>query len=304
MAAVARHSLLLALAGAEAQESLQRRWGAVSCQRAFLERAEDILKQLADDPSQDADPQKPHPDHATARIVLGGMVFDLLLADENAKVNLNAIYRLRNVDEVRRIVRESADAGGRLEVRLLPLRTKSTQSDQPVFESWGQVFAMNRMAQDRPVPEQLMAATTQTTCWGDGRLNLLRASEWRIERLCRMVVAPTAIDRLLEWRRQYFAQQQEKRRQAAAGQRSSDAQVNPATGPASTQNAAQEYTAALGQLQLRQGEQQQIGELLTWQSTCHSLWVTITQGERNWSSCTVLHTPDNEKPVYTRAVWQ
>jgi type II secretory pathway pseudopilin PulG len=304
LAAVARQSLLLAIQGVEARESLQRRWGATTCQRVFLERAEDILKQLVDDPSQDADPQKPPPDHATAKIVLGGMVFDLLLADENAKVNLNAIYRLRNVDEVRRIVRESANAGERLEVRLLPLRVKSTQADQPVFESWGQVFAVNRMAQDRPVPEQLMAATTQTTCWGDGRLNVLRASDWRIERLCRMVVAPAAIDRLLEWRRQYFAQQQEKRRQAAASQQSSDAQTNAATRPASTQDAGQDYAAALGQLQLRQGEQQQIGELLTSRSTCHSLWVTITQGKRSWSSYMVLHAPDNEKPVYTREVWQ
>ena len=149
-----------------------------------------------------------------------------------------------------------------------------------------------------------MAATTQTTCWGDGRLNLLRASDWRIERLCRMIVAPAAIDRLLQWRRQYFAQQQEKRRQLAAGKQSSDAQANTATRPASAQDAGQEYAAALGQLQLRQNEQQQIGELLTSQSTCHSLWVTITQRERRWSSYTVLHTPGNDKPVYTRAVWQ
>ena len=108
---------------------MQRRWGATSCQRVFLERAEDILKQFSDDPNQDTNrDEKNPPDHATAKIVLGGMTFDLLLADENAKLNLNSVYRLRSADEVRRIVRESADSGGRLEVRLLPLRTKSTRN--------------------------------------------------------------------------------------------------------------------------------------------------------------------------------
>jgi hypothetical protein len=302
LAAVARHSLLLALQAAEAQESLQRRWGATSCQRVFLEQAEDILKQVSDDPHQNADREKDPPDHATMRIVLGGMVFDLLLADENAKLNLNIIYQMRSPDEVRRVVRESADAGSRLEVRLLPLQTKSTQADEPVFDSWGEVFALNRAARDGPVPERLMSATTETTCWGDGRLNILRATEWRIRRLCRYLLAPATVDHLLQWRREYFAGQQEARRQSAAGQQASQANANNPT--AAVNRTDQDCLAALVQLGLGQNEEQQIGALLTCRSTCHSLWLTVTEGQRTWCSCTVLNAAGRPKPVYSRAVWQ
>jgi hypothetical protein len=302
LAAVARQSLLLAIQGTEAREGLQRRWGEVSCQRAFLNQAEDILTKAADDPNQNTDPDRELPDHIMVRIVLGGMTFGVLLADENAKLNLNFIYRQRNPDEVRRVVRDSVEAGSRLEVRLVPSRTRS--ADEPVFDSWGQVFACNRAAEDPPVAQQLIYATKHTTCWGDGRLNVLRTPEWRIRRLGQNLVSPESLDRLLEWRRKYFAQRQALRRRAATGQQTAAANESNPAAPASTNVTDFQYSTVLGQTPPQRGKVRQIGELVTSRSTCHSLWLTVTQGERSWSSCTIRYLADGTGPVYTRVVWQ
>jgi hypothetical protein len=307
LAGIARQSLLLAMECLEAQEDLQRRWGAATCQQAVLDRADDILKKRADDLGESSDASEIPPDQVAAKVVLGGIVFNLLLADEDAKVSHNTIYRWRSEQEVNRVVQESAESSGGAVVRLRPFRSDTSRQDQhPTFDSWGQVFELGCTGRNRISAEQVADATTGVTCWGRGRLNAYRAPNRRIERICGMVIEPAAIDRLLELRRQYFANKQPKGPLAADHAKPAE---SGASGPAAMQSpqeqnaVEQEMTAMLDGLHLRDSERERLGQLLACRSTCHSLWITMTAKDRMSSSFTVLDSTGHEKLVSAHFTW-
>src|SRR5690349_6208254 len=96
LAGLARRSMQLALDAAEAQQELQRRWGGITCQRYAFKHADRLLSE----PAVAIDDQNALPPtrlkYASFQLELGGVRFDLLLADENAKANLNTIYERRD----------------------------------------------------------------------------------------------------------------------------------------------------------------------------------------------------------------
>ncbi len=82
LAAAARRCGSSALAAGASERKLQVKWGSLSCRKIGLAAAEDILQ---------ADANRSDAPAITARrkIVLGGMNFDLIIADEQAKANVN-----------------------------------------------------------------------------------------------------------------------------------------------------------------------------------------------------------------------
>src|SRR5438132_8318783 len=73
----------------QSHDDLQRRSGQISCQRALLPHAESILD------SQEKLHQRTCPTYR-ATIQLGPQLFDLVLSDEQAKANVNALLDLTN----------------------------------------------------------------------------------------------------------------------------------------------------------------------------------------------------------------
>src|SRR6266513_6429076 len=71
----------------QSQQDLQRRWGDISCQRALLPHAESILV------NQEKLHQRPYPTYRAA-VQLGPQFFDLVISDEQAKTNVNALLDL------------------------------------------------------------------------------------------------------------------------------------------------------------------------------------------------------------------
>src|SRR4051812_9485412 len=71
----------------QSQEDLQRRWGQISCQRALLPHAEAILL------NQEKLHQRAFATYR-AQIQLGPQSFEIILADEQAKTNVNALLDL------------------------------------------------------------------------------------------------------------------------------------------------------------------------------------------------------------------
>src|SRR5687767_4145203 len=72
-----------AMQAREAQEELQRRWGRISAQRPVLPNVERILARL------ERKKQGPVASHRVS-IALGAQRVELVLADEQAKANVNA----------------------------------------------------------------------------------------------------------------------------------------------------------------------------------------------------------------------
>ena len=95
----------------------------------------------------------------------------------------------------------------------------------------------------------LLNATTKITLWGNGRLNIHRATDQSIRQLLEPLTSPTEVDALLRQRRESTA---------TSGLSPPAAQNSPPTGPTA--------------------------ELLTHTSRCHSLWIMT-----NTAGSTELH---------------
>lgn len=265
LTSVARHSLRAALDALELQQEMQRRWAAYSCRQALLPRFEQILtsqRKTRDERKAGADDSTPDDGHAAdpayaplvARFVLADMQVTLLLADENAKINLNTACRVHGRGEVNRLVRALAS-----DRHLPPIRTRPEldKDGRPSFQSWGQIFAFDQARRDVNVPLALLRATTSLTCWGSGKLHPHRASDLALEQLCRHVLAPRDVERLLELRRKHPKH----------------------TGEQLTQGLA-----------LRQSEADRLSELFGEGPSCRSLWLVTTTPRRSYYELDVIES--------------
>lgn len=275
-AGVCRSSLAKAARAVRAGDELQRRWGALSCKRAFLPKADEVLAA--------AEAARGGPLAACqARLMLGGQAVDLVFADESAKLNVNDLVRRRGKVQaeavVAALVREAGGGGGTgasIRTRLLAgkpqgLRPKPSRSpadagsasasgatatsaeddDEPdarPLQSFGQVFP-------DAIPAALFGSTGRpgasafVTCWGEGTLHVRRASDAVLARACTPPLTSGQAARLVRLRQQ-----------------------SPAA-------AVEEL---LLPLKLTEDDEADVEDRLTDESSCHSLWVVTTAGGRSW----------------------
>jgi len=268
LAHTSRASLRRAMEAQAAQRQLQRHWGTLSCQRAVLQNADAILKKIEEETQEPAGVTR-------LTLILGDQAFDLVLADEQAKANVNKLIKLRSLEttegNIRDLVRQSNKP---VKVRLKMLPSMSKSEDQitlqlPPLGSFAQIFP--------DVQPELLVSTTQQpspvsthfTLWGDGKLNFHRATRQAFKLLCEGVMTDNQIDQLLSSREE------------------------------SPRLATEE---ALSQLALTKTKLDQLTELLTDKSSCHSLWVVVRDDERSWYSLAISESQsdsDEANKVYT-----
>ena len=298
LAGIARQSLTLALDAHESQEALQRRWGELSCRQAILLHADAILKQQQRPAKENDADGAIGAARASAHLVLGGLTFDLLLADESAKISLNVIYRRQGDESVTGLISESSQSSGVLPVRLRPYRSNSETTNSLAFDSWGQVFSLDRVEGPTPASELLEAATTEMTCWGDGKLNLERATDDNVERISRLAVGDTVVSQLLELRKQCLAK---KKAWQLAAQTAATTKAEAAAAAAAAKQSW--LPGLLGALQLRATERRRLDETLADRSTSYSLWTTIRTTGRSWQQFSILDTSTESQPKCCSYCW-
>jgi hypothetical protein len=213
---LAKVSLRRALEAADAERSLQQRWGALTLERALLAKAPQTFK-LREELAAELAPGKPPPP-ATIRAVLSlrGVTFDLLLADEDAKLNLNSFYHQLGPDRTKQAVARVAGQQAVAAIRLVPAvepmnlaslgEPTSFDSDpveeEPIlldaFRSWGEVFDFKALATLYGSDAALPNVTAGVTCWGSGQLNIRRASDEAILAVAASVVQDGGARRLLK----------------------------------------------------------------------------------------------------------
>jgi hypothetical protein len=226
LAAVALHGVVLSAMNAsthslDAQGELQRRWALTTIQTTLLPTTERTLAR--------AQAGRQHPLVATtATLQLGNQTFDLSFSDEQAKANLNTLYDRQPPRELEATLTALQLAGARrLPVQLRPLRPRFagagafaaiqntpspgsaaapvSKTAQPTtaptpgkipsaFETLAQVFP-DVTPQDLIGPEGSLAATF--TCWGDGRVNVNRATRQTLDAVCRPHLNRLEIGKLL-----------------------------------------------------------------------------------------------------------
>lgn len=267
VARVARHSLRLATDARDRRAALQERWGAASCQRTLLALARELFEARDRAWQESAAEGEPPPPRYATSIVLGGQRFDLLLADEDAKPNLNAIYAHDGPAAVERTVRIVARANPALPVRLAPevgppprratspRRTPTTlprpadpeaePAEEPpppatAFRTWGQVFDLARARPPEGARLALPTVTGGVSLSGTGRLNLRRARDADLEEVVRLVLSASDAGR--------FVRQVRERPQL-------------------------DLPTHLELLDLEPEDQDALLALLAEQSACYSLWI-------------------------------
>lgn len=254
LAGLARRSLESAEQAATAQAELQRRWGVLSALRLYLPAAEPLLEAAATKVSAQSQAW-PLPASVSGEFMLRGLHFSLLIADEDAKVNLNAIYR-RGTDgasQVASVVEQLAGTDGP-PAQIRPTTGDATKPDAKAFRSWGQIFDFAETATATEPPAEaacrLRDETREITCWGNGRLNISRASDQAIRLVCGDKLSPDVLAKLLSLRHE-------------SGIKGLD--------------------DLLSRMALRIEDRALLERLLTDRSTRHSIWIVVRDQRRAWA---------------------
>ena len=211
---LANVSLRRALQAADAGRELQQRWGTLTLQKTVLSQAPDLFLQrqeLATESRLDAPP----PPMIRDAMTLGGVTFDLMLGDEDAKLNLNVIYHLSGRQKTEQVLSEASPSAA-MYARLVPAvqpqqlsrqqrsRPRDSDSDEEIepvadaFRSWGEVFDINALEQNLGSEAALPIATTGITCWGSGQLNFQRATDEAILAVAGSIVQDGGARRILK----------------------------------------------------------------------------------------------------------
>jgi cell division protein FtsL len=186
----ANRSLTRTLQSIEEEAHMQSRWGKLSLQRALLSRATQVFHAI-ETVERTTSPSRIWHD---GQIELSGTTYRLRLSDESARLNLNTLRRTRSADDYQRFIADTVST---------PRRSIAQEKNSPErgheinesLESWGQVF-------ENSTPPQLIDHTTDITCWGEGRLNLQRASDQSVRTLLEPLIGQTDVDAILRQRQE------------------------------------------------------------------------------------------------------
>jgi len=205
---LASTSLQRALAAADAQVRLQQRLGADSIESVVLPRAAKVFDQRQESiPAGDTQPI------GTLRsaLTLGGVTCDLLLADEDAKLDLNQVYHAVGRQRTESILGKQLGPAAARSIRLRPatgslgwdrLADAGDDGDPDAvgpsipraFRAWGDVLDTARLMQTFGTDAALPNVTSEMTCWGGGGLNVRRASQSSIGAAAACVLPEAAAD--------------------------------------------------------------------------------------------------------------
>jgi hypothetical protein len=259
LAGVSRMSLRKALHARRAEEELQRRWAVVSCRSVLLPKAEAVLSRAGKQTGVAAA-------EVRREVHFGGQDLTLVFGDEQAKANVNLLYRSGGLAAADRAVRRAVNtADVAVDLRPLPGQpgvSPEGEAPPPVFEAFAQVF--------KPSPPAALIETAGSaraspasvlTCWGDGSLHFRRAPADAVREVCGRHTGGALANRLVQIR--------DKHPEA-------------------------DLASALDQIKLSEPAREALEELLTEESNCHSLWIITRSRDRSVYDLAVLDQSSEE----------
>ncbi len=258
LAAAARRSSEAVAAAGDAERALQRKWGILGIQATCLPQAEAILigrdAEAGHDGSDDEEVRRePVPVSRRFSLDLGGTMFDVTVADEQAKANANMLHHRRGkrgLETALRTLRPLTAVPVRVHLRPLSLDEEPKATDLLArYETFDQLF-------DAAGPDDLLGdgrgaagVAGKVTCWGSGKVNLRRAGRDVLREVGRGCLKEFEIDKLVRLR-------EEKPDVTAA--------------------------EAIARLELDEKQRAEAGKLLTDTSMCHSLRIVVRGRTRSW----------------------
>jgi hypothetical protein len=241
----ARFSLITAIQASQQESRARIKWGNASCQRFALEQATRLLKQApASNPSESLA-------RSECFVELGGSTFQMLLADESAKVNLNQLAAVTSMNEMASIAGRLVGDRGLVTLRPVKGFAANGPSLEIPLASWDQVFRGDEA--ERLVARELIRRTESITLWS-GRLRPSLAADLTIFETLRPAVGSTIADRFIRLLR--------------------DAPQRP-------------VADLIKEVSPSERAAEKLSELLADQSDCYSIWVNVVNGGRVETSLAV-----------------
>ncbi len=258
LAATARSSTDQAVAAVQARRDLQRDWANRSIRHTALTLAPSLLA------DERADTAESTPVRSIT-IQLNKHDYNIILTDEQAKVNINALLANRGREAARSFaVKQLADYPNSMGV-YLPVTTDQTdeQQDHGKNELPRTIIGFNHLLPDFD-PDELLkeqaAPFDALTCWGDGRINIKLAPETLLKEVASPLLGSIQIKRL------------------------------------------HDITAENDDITLQQAltdigvEEKNIPALLkrmTMDSRCFGVWIMMDDGRRDWCEFSVIELASN-----------
>ena len=240
------------------QEQLQLRWGSLSCRAAALAQAETILAQ------QEETSGAPQP-VVTGDADLGGLRFHLVIADEQAKLDVNRIQNdLGSGVLMETLQKVQATRRDALAVDLSP-HADATKGGR-LYSSLEQVLAVRHPSQLLQAGQEPESISSDLTCYGVA-VNLARVKPSVLAVALQGVLNDSDVAKILALR---------------AKQKSI--------------TLADVYTA----LKLPQSRQAKLSGRVADRSRCHSVWVIAYGRSRPWYSFSAAEDgPDGSEWSFT-----
>ncbi len=171
--------------------SLQSRWGRISCERAVLHEAAKIFDSLQTTQRLTGATES---FALKETISLGSQEFTIILADENAKANLNSLAQHGRTGAVPTALRNLLNPN--------PFRALRNLDSEKRFRSWGEVFELTRLRELEGSERVLAEVTRELTLWGTGHTNIHRASDKVLESVAKSIVTDGLARRIVERNRE------------------------------------------------------------------------------------------------------
>ena len=214
---LSRLSLRRALAASDAQIRLQQRLGSDSIERVVLPQAARVFESLeeqAEEARRLGRDELTVPTKLRDAVTIGGVTFDVVLSDEDSKLNLNQVYHAVGEARARTTINKLVPAVAARSIRLIPavrsvgnpLEFMTDQDDEDdtaeaeiprAFRSWGEVFDLSSLFSTIGSDAALPNLTTELTCWGSGSINIRRASDESIRSAAACVISEAGANRLV-----------------------------------------------------------------------------------------------------------
>ena len=185
----------LRVQGIDSVESLQEKWGQLSCERAAIGQAAAYFDRIEKNRGPNLD--SPFPSQVRQSLEFGRMRFDMLVADESAKANLNIVLEVAAESEEGKTGRREVEAILRA---LVPPSFVTELHLRPALPSqyWGQVFNLQAIRQRHGTDRVLAEATQAISLTGAGPSNVRRAKRDVVRALAASVVPEGRADRFVE----------------------------------------------------------------------------------------------------------
>lgn len=262
LVSIGRAAVDHALAARRQEAELQQRWAVISARMAILTNADETLARL------EQDLHRPLPEYR-ASIQLNGQRLDLMLSDEQAKANVNALIFSAGKGSAETRIRNALLGSGLTNaVRLRPAEPPliSANNNPLWIGGFGQILDNVAPAQLIDTPGTSPAATL--TCWGSGAMNLMRASRASLQLFAGPAMNDLTIARLIKERDAAFAPLDVARSnfKPRAGDEKPIAKSSDAV------------TSLLNRAKVDPRVRNQVGFVSG--SQCHSLWVISHDNER------------------------